>query len=146
MKKQFAFITLLVLVVVGFYTLFNKPGLNSEKLTNSTVSAYSVDGQVVSISADTLVAKVGRVEDKPEGSAFVTYEKSMLLASTLRFVDGTKNIEISASKLASYLKQKDKAIFYGLGKESPWTGGAFTVNKIELVSSGTPVPVPPVVR
>lgn len=149
MIKKIILVLLALAVLLGAYFYLGKSGLVPDKTSNLAVSTYSLDGLVVSISANNVVATVGRVEERSGGNTFVTEEKSMKLAPTLWFVNGKKSIEISSSKLSSYLKQRDHVVFYGWSNGPLSTSGTLTVTKIEFVASGTVTSLPrsaPVVR
>ncbi len=120
--------------------------LSSEKITRLGITSYSLEGQVVSVSAGKVLVSVGRVEKTAGGNEFVVSEKEFTLAPQVSLTDGATTRNVAAASLATYVKKSDRAVFAGTATTSPFSGGIFTVEKITITSRGTPIAPPPLPR
>lgn len=149
MKKLILILVVMAVFGAGAYFLpYGNLSLSTPK-RETVFSAYSLDGQLVSLTSKRIVVTVGRVEETSIGNQFVTSDKGFALAPSINLIDGATSKNIAAAALGTYIKAKDRAVFTGSATTSPWSGGLLTVSKVEILNRATPIPPPrsaPVVR
>ncbi len=139
-KKILAYVIVLVILAGAGYALYQMRGGSapvSKEEVRLDIAQYSVEGKVVSVGEDSVVISTGKVELTEEGNKFVTYERTIRFAGTVKFTEKGKQTEISAGNLLSSLKAQDRAVFYGTVTGDFPKEGELLASRVDILNRAT---------